>query len=325
MIGRLQDNMAHTQHTWKLKKKPLHRQELYSNSWLDRRPRLLIVGFGDIAQRLVNYLGSKACFLCLSRQYKLHTHTLHSQTIDLDTRQLPNIPQGYQGIIYFAPPPSQGEEDSRIRHFLAKNHTKNFVYISTTGVYGDQQGRWIDETCRVHPQTARAKRRLSAEIQLRQWGKKRGRTISILRTPGIYAHNRLPIERLVMGTPVLDHSDDVYTNHIHAHDLARLSWYTLWRGKPQRIYNACDITHLKMGEYFDTIADQMSLKRPPRLSRQLLEKSVSAMQYSFMAESRQIHAQRIIQEIKFHYIYRELKEWLNEIKISAYSSSEIGR
>ena len=123
----------------------------------------------------------------------------------------------------------------------------------------------------------------------------------VLRIPGIYAPDReggTPRARLLKGTPVLQAADDVYTNHIHADDLARACVRALWRGKPQRIYNINDDTQLKMGDYFDLAADLCGLARPPRVPRNTAQEQLPLMLLSFMNESRLLDNTRMKRELK---------------------------
>lgn len=301
-------------------KKETRRRSLYpSHRTLEKttiryRLRLLVVGFGDIAHRLARYLGPRIQIVALSRSKPSIPHVRWKRA-NLDTRSVGCFPQsGYLGLIYFAPPPSHGKTDPRLRHLLARLHVEHSVYISTTGVYGNQAGRWIDETQPINPQSERAQRRADAEGSFRKWGKSSNciRRVMILRTPGIYAADRLPIERLKSGTPALQTQDDVYTNHIHADDLARLAWWTLFRGRSQRIYNACDKTSMKMGDYFDTVAQALEHPSPPRVSRSELAQLVSPIQRSFMEESRRIHNLRVLQELRFKFCYPDLSSWLKK-------------
>src|SRR5205823_7806824 len=112
------------------------------------------------------------------------------------------------------------------------------------GVYGDCAGERVAETRRVNPQTPRARRRADAERQLTQWCAARGATLIILRVPGIYAPDRLPLERLRARVPVLRREDDVYTSHVHADDLAAVVARALESDAPEGIYNAADDTDL---------------------------------------------------------------------------------
>jgi len=175
------------------------------------------------------------------------------------------------------------------------------VYGSTSGVYGDCAGEWIDETRALRPRTPRAQRRADAEYAVRHYGRATGARASILRIPGIYAPDReggTPRDRLLKSTPVLRREDDVYTNHIHADDLARAVIAALWRGKPQRTYNVNDDTELKMGDYFDLAADLYRLPRPPRVPRSTAQDALSLMLLSFMSESRRMVNRRLKEELR---------------------------
>ena len=157
-------------------------------------------------------------------------------------------------VLHFAPPPERGTVDGRMRRLLAalccgQNRPRQLIYISTSGVYGDCAGARIDETRSLRPSTARARRRVDAERQLRRFGRQSGVRVSILRAPGIYAADRLPLDRLQKGVPALCAEDDVFTNHIHADDLAMLTCAALRYGRANRCYNATDDDEMKMGEY----------------------------------------------------------------------------
>jgi nucleoside-diphosphate-sugar epimerase len=201
-------------------------------------------------------------------------------------------------VVHLAPPQPEGTQDRRTRNLTAiLPERATLVYISTTGVYGDCGGALVDETRPANPQNARAKRRVDAERILRAWGRRSASRVGILRVPGIYAGDRLPLERLKRGTPALVPDDDVYTNHIHADDLARIVAVALFRLQPGRIYHAVDDTELKMAEYFDTVAEKFRLPKPPRLQRAELKHAVSPMLLSFMSESRRLGNLRLKSEL----------------------------
>jgi dTDP-4-dehydrorhamnose reductase len=179
------------------------------------------------------------------------------------------------------------------------------VYASTSGVYGDCGGAAVTETRPVAPSNARAVRRVDAERQWRATPRRNGvkghagprHAVSILRIPGIYAADRLPVSRLREGMPALRESDDVYTNHIQADDLAAIAVRTLTHGRPQRLYHASDDSRLRMGDYFDTVADALQLPRPPRLAREAAVERLSPAMWSFMRESRQLDNARLHREL----------------------------
>ena len=225
-------------------------------------------------------------------------------------------------VVHLAPPPNDNphaKTDPRTRALLRALRLRSaphaIVYGSTSGVYGDCQGDWVTETRQVMPATSRAHRRVDAEAQLRWFGRSAGVLVHILRIPGIYAPDReggTPRARLARGTPVLTASDDVYTNHIHADDLARACLAALRRGKPQRITHASDNTDLKIGDYFDLAADLYGLPRPLRLPRDEASKLLPAMQLSFMSESRRLDNSRLKLELRLNLRYPTVADGLKE-------------
>jgi nucleoside-diphosphate-sugar epimerase len=188
------------------------------------------------------------------------------------------------------------------------------VYIGTSGIYGDCGGARIDETRTPQPQTQRGARRLDAEHRLRRFGRSSGCTVSILRAPGIYADDRLPGERVRRGWPVLRTDQDVYTNHIHADDLARLCVAALERGKANRAYHASDDSDIRMGDWYDLLADTLDLPRPPRVSRQDAERLLPAATLSFMRESRRLDNARMKLELLFVLRYPTLLAGLAQVR-----------
>lgn len=230
-----------------------------------------------------------------------------------DARSLARIAGLAEVVLHFAPPPERGAVDTRMRRLLAalakgKSLPQRLVYISTSGVYGDCAGARIDETRRLAPATARAARRVDAERRLRAFGRQNGVVVSILRAPGIYAADRLPIARLQKGTPALCAADDVYTNHIHADDLALLVCAALRYGRANRAYNACDDSEMKMGEYFDLVAGRFGLPPAPRLSRAEAQAKLSPIQLSFMSESRRLANHRIRHELHARLRYPRVED-----------------
>ena len=226
-------------------------------------------------------------------------------------------------VVHLAPPQSAGEKDRRTRNLAAiLPERTTLVYISTTGVYGDCGGALIDETRLLSPHNARAKRRVDAEQVLRHWARRRGGNLAILRVPGIYAPDRLPLERLQKATPALLAADDVYTNHIHADDLARIIVAAIFRASPLRIYHASDDSQLKMADYFDLVAQAFALPPPPRLPRAELAQQVSPMLLSFMSESRRLQNLRIKSELGVRLRYPDVQTALPVMAAGLATSQE---
>lgn len=220
-------------------------------------------------------------------------------------------------VLHLAPPAASGPHDlrtARLLQALARHgRLRSLVYASTSGVYGDAGGAFFDETRALDPATDRARRRVDAEQRVRWFGRAFGVRVSVLRIPGIYAADRPgghPRERLARGAPVLRAEDDVYTNHIHADDLARACIAALQRGLPQRAINVCDDTDLKMGDYFDLVARICGLPPPPRVSRAQARDLLSPMQLSFMGESRRLANSRMKRELRLKLRYPTVADGL---------------
>ena len=291
--------------------------------------KILIIGCGDIAMRVARLLQSRYRLFGLVRNLSHHTK-LHSLKItpvvgDLDVRHSLSRICGLADIIlHFAPPPNSGEFDSRTRNLLAMlsqgKLPKKLIYISTSGVYGDCGGAVVSESSRLNSQSARALRRVDAEFRIRNWGRRTHVNVSILRVPGIYAEDRLPLERLQTGSPAIISAQDSFTNHIHACDLARIVVATIRYGMSTRVYNTSDDSQLQMGDYFDAVADAFQLPKPPRLPREEVKKLVSPMLWSFMNESRRLTNLRMKQELRVRLKYPTVADTLSTLTLKYLST-----
>jgi len=266
--------------------------------------RLLIAGFGDIARRAAPRLARRFELAPLSR----------ADGFDLDRADSLSLAAA-QSLLHCAPPPDRGAADTRTANLLAALEKgrilpARIVYVSTSGVYGDCAGARIDESRLPAPLTERALRRLHAETQLAQWAGDRGVDLIVLRVPGIYASDRLPLERLRAGTPVLRSEDDVYTNHIHADDLAAIVCRALDEEAPAGVYNASDDTEMKMGDWFDLVADTHALPRPARIPKDLARERLPAALLSFMQESRRLDNTRLKRVLGIQLRYPTVHEGL---------------
>ncbi len=294
-----------------------------------RKPRLLIIGCGDIGLRVAQLLARKFHIIALTsspgRLPVFRAAGIRVLVGNLDDAacmpMLQRLAAQSDYVLHLAPPQNTSTVDLRTQRLVralragTQQPKPHWVYMSTTGVYGDHSGAFIDETARLKPQSARAVRRVDAEQRMRAAGAQNRARVSVLRVPGIYdAQARSPRERLLKGTPALREADDVFTNHIHADDLARICVAALLRGKPQRVINANDNTQMKMGAYFDVAADAMKLPRPPRISRAQAELDLSPMQMSFMSESRRLLNRRLHQELRVKLAVPSVQEGFSQIE-----------
>ncbi len=270
--------------------------------------RLLIIGCGDVALRAASVLGGRFRLLALSHSPErfplLRSRGITPLLGNLDSRRtLDRLAGLAQAVIHLAPPPNVGDRDPRTARLLAalgkgSMVPQRLVYISTSGVYGDCAGARVPETRPLRPTTARARRRVDAERLVRAWGRRHAAAVSILRVPGIYAADRLPLERVRSRTPAIAAAEDGFTNHVHADDLARMVVAALFRGRGGRAYNASDDSPMKMGDYFDLVADRFGLPRPPRVSRAGAAGLIPESLLSFMGESRRLVNRRVKGELR---------------------------
>lgn len=270
--------------------------------------RLLILGCGDVGLRLIRWLRQRhrhdrLQIIATARRAEQATAIRHAgampMLIDLDDpKSVKRLAAIASWVIVLAPPSERSaHQDLRSKLLIAQLRSQSsdakLIYVSTTGVFGDSQGAWIDECFYPRPSQARSLRRLSAE---QQW--LAACHAVRLRVPGIYAEDRLPLERIRQGKPCMRASEDSYSNHIHADDLAMILWLCLFRSQPARLYATVDNEPLQMGEWFDHLAKLYNLPAVPRVSAEAVKQAVSPMMWSFMQESRRIHNDRMLKELK---------------------------
>lgn len=283
--------------------------------------RLLIVGCGDVVRRVLPELVRHWRVYALVREPEEALRALGVLQIrgDLDRpATLKRLAGLAHAVLHSAPPPAAGTADIRTRRLIAalrsaQSLPRRLVYIGTSGVYGDCGGAWVSETRSTAPHTSRARRRIDAEEQLRRWGRSGGPVVGILRAPGIYAAERLPVDRIRRGDPVLRGEDDVYTNHIHADDLARCALAALRHGRANRVYHASDDSVLHMADWFDAVAAAHALPRPRRVSRAEAATQLAPLTLSFMSESRRLDNTRIKQELHVRLRYPDVAAGLAAI------------
>ncbi len=271
---------------------------------------MLIVGCGYIGRRVAALLPTQqravtGMVRSLESAAALKAFGIDGLCADLDAG-VPDI--SVDEIYYFAPPPRDGDRDTRMSHFLAAITTppRRMVYISTSAVYGDCNGAWITEQQPVNPSTGRGRRRLDAARQLIAWAEARGTQWVILRVPGIYGPDKLPLARLRKGLPVLCEAASPWTNRINGDDLAAICVAAMQSAYANTVYNVSDGHPSNMTDYFFRVADAAGLPRPPQVSLAEAETALSAGMLSFLNDSRRMSNEKLLRELDISLRYPEL-------------------
>lgn len=282
---------------------------------------VLIVGCGDIGLRVARLEKDDCATVYGLARSEEKADVLHREGVmpvmgDLDDpTSLQSLSVAGCLLYYFAPPPAKGETDTRITSLLAAlnlpNVPRRMVLISTSGVYGDCGGDWVDEDRPPNPQTDRARRRLDAENRLRTWGRKHGVPFVILRVPGIYGPGRLPVGRLRRSVPVVRADEAPVSNRIHADDLARICRAAARVEPVSSVYNVSDGHPTSMTDYFYRVADHLALPRPPAISMEQARRELSPGILSFLEESRRVDNRRMLSELKVRLQFPDLDSGLD--------------
>ena len=286
-------------------------------------PQNVIIGYGDIGQRVAALLPTEQALITMSRTQlpSLPSHgTFYRLDLDEIPEQLPPIKSGCD-IYYFVPPLAFGQQDIRASHLLHAMDRHNilprrFIVISTSGVYGNRDGELVSEQDAPSPQVDRARRRLDMEKQFTNWCSRHGSALIILRVGGVYGPGRLPLRRIKDKVPVLIESLAPKTNRIHADDLAQVCVAAAKVNYKQRIYNVSDGQESNMTEYFNTIADYFKLERPPQVDWEEAEKTISAGMLSYLRESRRMDNQRMLKELDIELLYPDLQSGLKSCDVN---------
>lgn len=236
---------------------------------------------------------------------------------DLAGDDLGDLPLAGAEVFHLAPPPRRGVEDTHTRRlvdvFTRAGQPRRLVYVSTTGVYGDCGGAWVDETWPTRPGADRSRRRWDAEQTLRQWSLETGGELVILRVAGIYGPDRLPLERIRQGLPLVRPEESPYTNRIHVADLVSALMAAMERGRNGAVYNACDGHPSTMAEYFLAIAAAVGLPAPPLIPIAEASGQLSEGMLSYLAESRRLSNHRLLEELGLSLRYPTLQDGLRAL------------
>ena len=254
---------------------------------------VLVVGTGYVGRRFLDQHSTSAV-LGLSRSPLETSRPVRTYNLDVGGKLPLLLPDRYT-VLYTVPPSSRSEADVRLAGLLGEltPAPQRFVYISTTGVYGNRDGESVDEDSPVSAESGRARKRVVAEELLRSWGAQSGCDVVILRVPGIYGPDRLGIERIRDGLPVVTEKDTGPGNRIHVDDLVICCEAAVAADAPAGIYNVGDGDHRSSTWFTKEVARQCGLEPPPTIPMAAAEREFSPMRLSFLRESRRVDTQKM--------------------------------
>lgn len=270
------------------------------------RRHVLIAGCGYVGQRLALRLQEHyevtGLVRSAQRVAELDSVGIRALAVDLDrVRAGVTIPErlDQEAILYLTPPPVLGESDLRLDRFLqlATVPPHTFVYMSTTGVYGDTAGAVVDESSAVQPRTDRARRRVSAEEMTRVWCNERRVRRVVLRVPGIYGPDRLPMERVRHFEPVVREREAGLNNRIHVLDLVEACTRAIENPEARGVYNVTDGQPLSSTTFINLVAKVAKLPAPPQVSMEEAQLTFSPERLSFLNESRRVSNERMLKHL----------------------------
>ena len=269
-------------------------------------PPIYIIGCGDIGLRVASRWQARGASVHALARSAASTTALQARGIavlngDLDQPEKLPPPAAHSRVYFFAPPPPRGVTDPRMRNFLDAipndSLPERVVYISTSGVYGDVRGAWVTEDAPVNPTVDRSRRRLDAEQTLQTWAACTGVPVVILRVPGIYGPGRMPVEIVKSGRPILNEAESLYTNRIHADDLANICVVAGESHRPPGIYNVSDGHPGSMAQYFKAVADLLGVPRPPEVGMDEAKRVLSEELMSYLTESRRVDNSKMLRDL----------------------------
>lgn len=265
----------------------------------------LVAGCGYVGRRLATTLVRSRTVVALARSAGsdagLAADGIAGRSVDFDKVEPASLASiaDDSGIVYLAPPPPHGDHDARLRRFLAAlgdARPAAFVYLSTTGVYGDTRGERVDESSPTVPGSERARRRLDAESAARDWCAARGVRFACLRVPGIYGPHRLPLDRLRRGEPALRPEDAGPGNRIHVDDLVSACVAALDR-PVDGVINVGDGDHASTTVYLQRVAALAGLPAPRLVTREEATTQIGPGMLEFLVESRRVDTRRMRDEL----------------------------
>jgi len=190
-----------------------------------------------------------------------------------------------------------------------------FGYLSTTGVYGDHSGGWVDESTPLTPTTQRGRWRLAAEEAWRRLSAQSGLPLHIFRIAGIYGPGRGPFNKVRDGSAQLVIKPGQFMSRVHVEDIANVLAASLANPNPGAAYNVCDDEPSPPEDVLTYAARLLGLPTPPAVDFETAD--MTPMARSFYAESKRVRNDRIVRDLGVRLAYPSYREGLTDLLASA--------
>lgn len=214
-----------------------------------------------------------------------------------------------EAVLISAAPGSKGDPTlGAFRDGLARSPARWIGYLSTTGVYGDRQGAWVDEGSALEPSTLRGQERVAAEHAWQILAREYGLPLHIFRLAGIYGPGRGPFAKLRAGSARRIIKPGQVFSRIHVEDAAQVLLASIMRPNPGAVYNLCDDDPAPPEDIIAHAAEISGLPLPP--PEDFATAGMTGMARSFYAESKRVSNRRIKEELGVALTYPDYRAGL---------------
>jgi len=280
---------------------------------------LLCFGFGFSAQALAAILpGDKWTITGTSRSVlgcgKIRERGFNAALFNDDTPLESSLLDGISHVVVSAPPGKTGDPVLKLHgaHLAERAaHIKWLAYLSTTGVYGDRQGGWVDETSPLEPGTSRGSARLEAETGWLELWRIAGLAVHLFRLAGIYGPGRNQLQSVKSGTARRIVKQGQVFSRIHVADIAGILHASIARPSPGSAYNVCDDEAAPPQDVVAYAAELLGVAPPPEIAFDNAE--LSDMAKSFYAESKRVSNRKVRTELGYSLVYPTYHEGLKAL------------
>ena len=291
----------------------------------DSTPRLFVFGLGYSARVFADRLRARGWAVAGTTRSEAAAEALRADGFEVvvfdRARPLADPAAALAGtthLLVSVPPDEAGDPAAELhgRDIAACRSIAWAGYLSTTGVYGDRAGGWVDEDSALAPTSDRAERRVVAERAWRALHQTSGHQTSslplhVFRLAGIYGPGRSAFDQVRAGTAKRIHKPGQMFSRIHVDDLARVLEASITRPNPGRVYNVCDDAAAAPAEVIATACELLGVAPPPLVPIAAAE--LSAMALSFYRDNKRVSNRRIKEELGVALAYPDYKAGLQAI------------